>query len=96
MTLLPPRSGSLAEFAQQVEAAPIHDVSHLGMEVVGADLDPDFQPPPPLELDLSGLGLEPPGADLEPDYQPPPPLQVINNKGTPPTRPKSSGPPAGT
>jgi hypothetical protein len=76
LTLLPPRSGSLAEFAQQVEAAPIPDVSHLGMEAVGADLDPEFQPPPPLELDLSGLGLEPPGADLEPDYQPPPPLQV--------------------
>lgn len=76
LTLLPPRSGSLAEFAQDVEAAPIPDLSHLDVEAVGVDLDPEFQPPPPLELDLSGLDLEPPGADLNPDYQPPPPVQV--------------------
>jgi hypothetical protein len=46
------------------------------MQAVGVDLDPEFEPPPPLELDLSGLDLEPPGADLNPDYQPPPPMQV--------------------
>jgi hypothetical protein len=76
LTLLPPRSGSLEDFAQEVEPAPIPDITHLEMQAVGADLDPEFKQPPPLELDLSGLDLEPPGADLNPDYRPPPPVQV--------------------
>jgi hypothetical protein len=76
LTLLPPRSGSLAEFAQEAEPAPIPDLSHLDMAAVGSDLDQKSQPTPALELDLSGLGLEPPGADLDPDYEPPAPLQV--------------------
>ena len=76
LTLLPPRSGSLAEFAQEAEPVPIPDLSHLDMAAVGTTLDRESQPPPPLELDLGGLDLDPPGADLDPDYEPPPPLQV--------------------
>ncbi len=76
LTLLPPRSGSLAEFAQGAEPVPIPDLSHLDMEALGANLDPESRTLPPLELDLSGLDLDPPGADLDRDYQPPPPMQV--------------------
>lgn len=58
MTLLPARSGSLADCAPQVEAIEIPDTDWIEVAAPGSTLDPS-PPPPPREIDTSGMSLAP-------------------------------------
>jgi len=61
LTLLPPRTGSLIEFAVEEAAAPLPDITALKLGQQGIHLD-QRPPEPPLELDLSGLQALPPNS----------------------------------
>ena len=52
--LLPPRTGSLIDCAQEVAPAAIPDISDISMAEAGGILD-ETPPPPPLEIDTSEL-----------------------------------------
>ncbi len=59
LTLLPPRSGSLADCAPTVIPATLPDISNMTLSPVGAAID-DSMPPPLLQIDTADLTLAPP------------------------------------
>ncbi|HHH38871.1 MAG TPA: hypothetical protein ENK50_04775 [Sedimenticola sp.] len=61
LSLLPPRSGSLADCAPAVTPVPLPDISGLALAPPGAPLD-DATPPPPADIDTTGLTLFPPAS----------------------------------
>jgi len=54
ISLLPPRTGSLEDFAEKVTPAPLPDISGLSMDQPGITLD-ETEPPPPVEINTEGL-----------------------------------------
>jgi hypothetical protein len=76
MTLAPPNTGSLAEFAPKLEAVPLPDISGLDMSAVGAALD-ETPTPAPIHIDTGNLSMvENHGWTLD-DCQPPPLPEVL-------------------
>ncbi len=59
--LLPPRTGSLADCAPEVETRPIGDIDWMRLDSPGVVLD-DSPPPPEPQFDLSGLTASAPGS----------------------------------
>jgi len=70
MTLLPPMTGSLAEYAPRITPARIPNNSALQLAPVGApiDLEPS---PPPVDIDTTELTLAPPNSGSLEDCQTP-------------------------
>jgi hypothetical protein len=56
MTLMPPNTGSLEEFAPSVQAAPLPDTSALHMSPPGTEID-ETPRPPPAGIDTGELAL---------------------------------------
>jgi hypothetical protein len=61
LSLLPPRSGSLADCAPTVVPATLPDVSDLALSPAGATID-ESAPPPMLSIDTGDLSLYPPNS----------------------------------
>lgn len=81
LTLLPPRTGSLADCAPEVEATDIPDTDWIEVAAPGATLD--LSPPtPPPEVDTSGISLAPAGSGSLEDCaftRPPRPIPDISH-----------------
>ena len=75
--LLPPNSGSLAQFAPKLNPKPLPDISSMTTSAPGATLD-ETPEPPPARIDTGALGLMEGEWSLE-DCQPPPLPQVEPN-----------------
>ncbi len=78
LTLAPPRSGSLEDYAQPVTPAPVPDISHMKLAPEGGEF-PTPQTPPPLDVDTGGLSLLPPKTGFTEEFpgeETPPPLDV--------------------
>ncbi len=64
MTLLPPRTGSLADCAIEKQPADLPDISNINLAPAGGEFDQT--PRPTAEIpDVSGIDLAPVGSDLD-------------------------------
>ena len=60
LTLLPPRTGSLADCAPKVDPAPLPDTGWMRLDDPGTVLD-ETPPPQPPDFDISAISMAPPG-----------------------------------
>lgn len=58
LSLLPPNTGSLIDFAPEVIPQPLPDIDHLALASTGSILDESPDPEPP-EIDTDGLSMSP-------------------------------------
>jgi hypothetical protein len=56
--LLPPNTGTLEDYAEDVEAAPLPDIGHIDLAGQEQPLD-DTPPPPPADIQTDHLSAEP-------------------------------------
>lgn len=76
MTLAPPNTGSLEEFAPKLEPVTLPDISSLDMSAAGAALDEAPTPAPP-HIDTGGLSMVESRDWTLDDCQPPPLPEVL-------------------
>jgi len=70
LTLLPPRTGSLADCAPQVDPTPIPDTAWMRLDEPGTVLDESPTPEQP-EYDISAISMAPPDQGSLEDCTPP-------------------------
>jgi hypothetical protein len=79
-TVAPPQTGSLAEYARAVEAAPLPDISRITLAPAGAPVSDATAPPPPA-IDTSHLSLSEPNTGSLEDCRQDKPARPVGDIG---------------